>query len=256
MKKAFLIASTLLLAGSTSQAQMLRVGLKFGGNVSSAAGYDAGESSWRVGGHGGLMAQLRPSFLPRWALQTEALYTVKGDNSLVDGPSLMARMDYLDVPVLLQYHWDNLFFEAGPQFSKLLSSTPNPTVATLPSFNSMSYGFAVGFGYQDESGIQTGWRYNADLTNVRETATVAGQPDPVQVRMRNSVMELYLGYNVGAGQLGGALADAGSGIGRGAKFLVTAPFRLFRKKSPAAPTETPATPAPPATTPAPTPPKP
>ncbi|PJJ48802.1 porin family protein [Hymenobacter chitinivorans] len=255
MKKAFLIAFSLLLMASTSQAQLLRVGLKFGGNVSNAVGYDARKSNWRAGGHGGVMVQLRPTFLPKWSVQTEALYTMKGDNSVTYGPSLMARLDYLDVPVLLQYHWDDIFFEAGPQFSKLLSSTANPSVVTPPDFNPMSYGFAVGFGFQDKSGVQIGWRYNADLTNVTQSTEVAGEP--VQTRLRNSVMELYLGYNVGTGQLGSALADAGTGIGRGAKFLVTAPFRLFRKKNRPTPTETPAAaPAAPATAPAPAVPKP
>ncbi|UOQ54614.1 porin family protein [Hymenobacter cellulosivorans] len=271
MKKAFLIASTLLLAGSISQAQVLRVGLKLGGNVSNVVGYDARESNWRVGAHGGLMAQLRPSFLPNWSLQTEALYTMKGDNSLQYGPSVMTHFAYLDVPVLLQYHWDELFFEAGPQFSYLLEATPASPTLVLPgksSFRDQSYGFAVGFGYQDKSGVQIGWRYNADLTNVRKpVAFVKEKPldgaqladdllqDQVQVRLRNSVMELYLGYNVGTGQLGGALVDAGTGIGRGVKFLVTAPFRLFRKKSRATPTDaapaTPATTTPPTPTPAP-----
>ncbi|UOQ73859.1 porin family protein [Hymenobacter cellulosilyticus] len=256
MNKAFLIVSTLLLAAGTSQAQVLRVGLKFGGNVSNAVGYDANKSNWRVGGHGGLMAQLRPSFLPKWGLQTEALYTMKGDNSLQNGPSLMTHLAYLDIPVLLQYHWDDIFFEAGPQASYLLSATPaNPTLKLLgtSSFQQWCYGFAAGFGYQDKSGVQIGWRYNADLTNARKRellqldAGANGEPaaEARQVRLRNSVMELYLGYNVGTGQLGGAVVDAGTGIGRGLKFVFfTGPRRLlFGRKKSAAPAETPAAPA-------------
>lgn len=234
----------LLLAAGTSQAQQLRLGLKIGGNVSNAVGYDARKSSWLVGLHGGIVAQLRPAGLPKWGLQTEALYTMKGDNALAPGPNLMCRAAYADIPLLLQYHWDDVFFEVGPQASYLISTTPNVPGTVLPSFKSFVYGFAAGFGYQDETGVQIGWRYNADLTNVANPVVVNGEE--TQVRLRNSVMELYLGYNNGIGNLGKAIGDAGRGIGRGVKFVVTAPFRIFRKKKRPATPE----PAPPTTIPA------
>ncbi|TGE26207.1 porin family protein [Hymenobacter metallicola] len=241
MKNLSLVAA-LLLTASTSQAQQLRLGLKVGGNVSNAVGPDARESSWLVGLHGGITAQLRPAGLPNWGLQTEALYTMKGDNALLYGPNLMARLTYADIPLLLQYHWDDVFFEAGPQASYLISATANVPETVLPDFKAFVYGFAVGFGYQNDAGVRIGWRYNADLTNVTNPVEVNGEP--TQLRMRNSVMELHLGYNAGVGQLGKAVGDAGRGIGRGVKFVVTAPFRIFRKKRPApqqaAPSATPA----------------
>lgn len=257
MKKTTMLLAALLLAATTSHAQLLRLGLKTGGNVSNVVGYDAENSNWLVGGHGGVLVQLRPAALPKWGLQTEALYTMKGDNSLQYGPSVMARLAYLDIPVLLQYHWDAIFFEAGPQASYLLSATPVSPLTVRPRksiFRQWAYGFAAGFGYQDASGILIGWRYNADLTNIHKPIQFAVD-DLLQVRLRNSVMELYLGYNVGAGQLGGTLTDAGRGIGQGTKFLFfTAPKRLFSKKQRSSPTEAPATT--PAPSPAPATPKP
>ncbi|MCB2378901.1 PorT family protein [Hymenobacter sp. BT635] len=260
MKKTIMLLAALLLAGGSSHAQLLRLGLKAGGNVSNVVGYDAENSGWLIGAHGGVLAQLRPAGLPQWGLQAEALYTMKGDNSATYGPSVMARLDYLDFPVLLQYHWDNIFFEAGPQASYLLSvASVNPLVV-LPgtvTFRRWAYGFAAGLGYQDPSGVQIGWRYNADLTNIRKAIQYADD-NVQQVRLRNSVMEFYLGYNVGAGQLGGALLGAGKGIGRGTKFLFfTGPKRLlFGKKQRPAPTEAPAATPAPAPAPAPVTPKP
>lgn len=163
-----------------------------GGNVSNGVGADVNDSAIRLGGHAGGMVQVE--FTKHVGVQAEAQYSLKGDNSLIYGPSIMHHLAYLDIPVVAQYTLDDLFVEVGPRYSWLLSAKSNveglDNVGKQP-FKSQLYGFALGFGYQDETGIQVGWRYNADLIYLYRDINFSG--DIVQTRIRNSTMQFYLG---------------------------------------------------------------
>lgn len=177
---------------SVVNAQRIKVGLKTGTNVSNGVGADAGKSNIRLSWHAGAIVKL--NFTEHLSLQSEAQYSLKGDNSIVYGPSIMHHLAYLDVPVLAQYTLDDIFLEAGPRFSRLLSANPNKSGQTSigkKAFNDQPYGVALGFGYQDESGLQVGWRYNADLSRLYRDIDFSGSI--VQTHIRNSTMQFYLG---------------------------------------------------------------
>lgn len=176
----------------TGVAQGVQIGAKVGGNVANGVGADANKSDIRIGWHAGAM--LKANFTKHLGVQTEAQYSLKGDNSVKYGPSILHHLNYLDVPVLLQYTLDDLYLEAGPRYSRLLATSQNVEgVSNLGKevFNNQVYGLALGFGYQDETGVQVGWRYTADLTNAYRAINFSG--DIVQTRLRNSVMQFYLG---------------------------------------------------------------
>ena len=95
---------------------------------------------------------------------------------------------------MAQYHWDDIFFEAGPYFSQLRAATP--VVAQLNSIGTAAFrtrdaGFVIGFGYQDSTGVTVGWRYNGSLNNVFRPVDIDGSS---QVQLRNSSIEFYLAY--------------------------------------------------------------
>ena len=81
-------------------------------------------------------------------------------------------MNYFNVPILLQYMYDNGFrLEFGPQFSALSSATQDKT--NVKSYlKNLDFGVAVGMSYVKPS---TGWgvdlRYNHGLTNINDNNT-------------------------------------------------------------------------------------
>lgn len=187
-----LLASLLLIA-MPAQAQRVLLGLKGGAAIANGIGADAKGSSLRFGAHGGGL--LRVKISEHLALQAEGLYAQRGDNSTIYGRTINHRLDYIDVPVLLQYHYNDLFVEAGAQFSQLQTATNNNTeeIYTLNrlTFQQQEKSFVVGFGYQDSSGVAVGWRYVGGLNNVYRPGQLSGSG---QRQLRNSSVEFYLAY--------------------------------------------------------------
>jgi hypothetical protein len=167
-----------------------------GGNLSSGVGRDVEDSKFRVGYHGG--ATLNLSVGDRFSLQSEGLYTIKGDKSLAYGPSILSELRYLDGLVLLRYTTTDVFFEAGPQMGRLLSVKNNlENVEALSveegPFRLIEYGYAFGFGYQDPGGLSAGWRYLGGLSNIFK-AVQFSEDETQQVQARNGALQFYVAY--------------------------------------------------------------
>lgn len=176
------LVPVLLLLSVSAAGQRVLVGLKGGGNLSSAVGADAVNSRLRLGGHAGLLTRFQlPALGPvrGLALQAEALYALRGDRGTDYGFTLGHRLDYLDVPALLQYQGrDGLFIETGAQYSLLLRATPNlpPPPGRLGelTLRKRELSLVVGLGYQDSTGMSVGWRYVAGLDNVFYPGEISG----------------------------------------------------------------------------------
>jgi hypothetical protein len=207
-----------LLAGSAAQAQSIRFGLKGGANLSNLAGdltnQDQFDNRW--GFHAGVLANFGIAGGDVFAIQPELLYSQKGfkyggGTATVLGQTFSnsgnVRYDYLDVPVLLRVRAAGLFFEAGPQYSYLLSistnraTTINGTVVAgiqdqttnLDNVRRNEIGYAAGLGFQAESGPLIGVRYNGSFTDFAKE----GYSNDELRNARNSVFQLYVGYALG-----------------------------------------------------------
>ncbi|NVO86545.1 porin family protein [Hymenobacter terrestris] len=220
----------LLLLSTAASGQRVLLGLKGGGAFSKAIGPDATASRLRLGATVGLLVRLE---LPvGLALQAEGLYAQRGDNGNSYGFSVGHRLDYLAVPLLLQYHRDGLFVEGGAQYGYLLRATPNePPAIRLDelAFEPRDLNFVLGVGFQDTSGVSVGWRYVGGLNNVFQPGQTSGTG---QRRLRNSSLELYLNFVFEPRQVGQLTVAIGRGIGRGAlgavRLIGRAPGTLFR----------------------------
>ncbi|MBT2557790.1 PorT family protein [Hymenobacter sp. ISL-91] len=235
----------LLLLSTAAAGQRVLLGLRGGGTFSNAIGPDATASRLRLGATAGLLVRLElPAGL---ALQAEGLYAQRGDNGASYGFSVGHRLDYLAVPLLLQYHRDGLFVEGGVQYGHLLRSTPNEPPAFRLSeltFEPSDLNFVLGIGFQDSSGVSVGWRYVGGLDNVFQPGQISGTG---QRQLRNSSLELYLNYVFEPRQVGQLTVATGRGIGRGAlgavRLIGRAPSALLRavqrRQRPPAPAPTP-----------------
>lgn len=218
MKKiAFALASLLAAAAFTptdTYAQGIRFGVKGGANLSNVSGDLVDEDVYenRYGVHGGLMLNVGlvgDGFL---SVQPEVLFSQKGYQYADDEFTILGqnytykgeqRYNYIDVPVLLKINAGGLFFEAGPQYSYLLSvkddseRTLNGTTYTkvqndvdLDDVNRNEIGYAAGLGYQSPIGLLLGLRYNGSFTDFGKD----GYRDNELRNARNSVFQLSLGY--------------------------------------------------------------
>ena len=200
--------------------QRLLLGLKGGATFSSGIGADARGSALRLGGHGGVLT--RVSLPSGFALQTEVLYCQRGDNATEYGFTIGRRLTYLDVPLLIQYHQEELFVEAGAQYSWLLAQSVNPPVVVRPyglTMQPREVSFVVGFGYQDPAGLSVGWRYVGGLNNVFRPGEISGSG---QRQIRNGSLQFYLNYLFEPRQL------ARGSVNTGRLVFVKLPVELYK----------------------------
>lgn len=126
MKKIFLgialVAGTFTFAQkvstSTTAFTQVRFGLKAGLNISNFSNDISSKS--KAGFYGGVFANIPVA--KDFSVQPEVLYSGMGAKSKYDS-NVKVNLDYIAVPVMLQYNaLPNLYLEAGPQFSFLVSS--------------------------------------------------------------------------------------------------------------------------------------
>ena len=188
MKKVILSLGLLVGIVGAASAQA-RFGLKAGGSLTTLTGDVEGAKN-KFGFNGGLVANL--PFSDALSIQPEVLYSMKGAKADEGGDSGNLNLNYIDIPVLLKYNADGLFFEAGPQLGIMTSANVKSgglSGDVKDAFQTVDFGYAVGLGYMAESGPMVGLRYNGGITNVVK--------DSGDESARNSAFQLYVGYMFG-----------------------------------------------------------
>lgn len=115
MKNCYTSVILFILFSIQMQAQVFNGGLKAGMVVSQIAG-DGFSGFEKVGVNGGFFIQYY--LKPKVSLQMELAYIQKGSShhSAPDDPASMSyllRLNYIELPLLFQYHLDPIVFEAG-----------------------------------------------------------------------------------------------------------------------------------------------
>jgi len=189
MKKILLSAA---LAGISyfSHAQVsidhISYGVKGGLNLASVKGKDVEGTSTLVGFHGGVQTNI--PLAGGFTLQPELFYSAEGTKMKVelpgDGDAIIettakTHLNYLNLPVLLQYqHASGAFAVTGPQIGYLLSAkvkAPGISEDVKESFNKINFGWTLGVGYViPTTSIGIDVRYNFGLTKLAKGED--GQP--------------------------------------------------------------------------------
>lgn len=186
MKKIHLIVSALLVS-TALLAQDPKFGVKAGLNASTltSGGYD-----WRAGFHGGLLAHIHVT--PAFSLQPEIMYSSQGAKyDIGNNQQVTRKLNYINVPVLLQYNFNNGFrLQGGPQVGFLIDAKDklgdvDINTVNTDNFNSVDFSIPLGISYLGYSGFGADVRYNLGITNVAEGSTT---------NVRNSVFQLGVFY--------------------------------------------------------------
>ena len=173
MKKISLFLCTLSL-GLTIFAQNSSIGLKAGVNIANLdnSGVDMGS---KVGFNGGLLAHVH--LAPNLALQPEVVYSGQGAKYTVAGVEHSLNLNYINIPLQLQYMFANGFrLQTGPQVGFLASvkdkeSGNETNFFTSEDFKTVDFSWSAGLSYLGASGLGIDGRYNFGITNINNAGS-------------------------------------------------------------------------------------
>jgi hypothetical protein len=167
MKKTFVIFSVIMASFLSVDAQNA-IGLKGGLNIANLSGFN-GRS--RISGHGGVF--LHHTINKNWCFQPELLYSGEGQRYFSGGEEHTLALDYLQLPLMIQYYpVPNIYLEAGPQVGLLLSAQDKVNgfdeghSNVKGDFSSAQVGIGLGAGIKASEQIIFYGRYNFGLTDV------------------------------------------------------------------------------------------
>ena len=176
MKNLILAFIAIIGISATSQAQLLKIGVKAGPNFSNfSGGIKEIDYKSRTSFHAGLVAEIK--VLENFSVQPELLYSSQG--AKVDGIGDF-NLDYVSLPVMAKFYvvTDKLSLEAGPQFSFLV----NDSQAAYDN-QDFDFGVAGGLGLNLTKSIFIQARYVVGLSEVSKYAEV-----------KNSTFQLSAGF--------------------------------------------------------------
>lgn len=181
MKTYLTVALAAILIGGTASAQhnaqKVNFGIKGGVNLTNIYTENSTKPDDKVGFNAGFLGHIHLS--RELALQPEIVYSLQGaqyTNSL--GITTKRNLGYINVPVLLQYMFDNGFrLQAGPQVGFLVNAKDKSSNGNSEdiknSFKPLDFGLSAGIGYvHPATGFGVDLRYNLGLSNINENSTV------------------------------------------------------------------------------------
>jgi len=187
MKK-LLLGFTAICLAQIGMAQKTSFGIKAGVNIANLKGEDKNTDT-KVGLHAGGLAHIHLS--RRWAMQPELLYSSQGGKVDILNSTQKVNLDYINIPVLFQFMFDNGFrLQAGPQVGFLVnakSKVGSSTTDIKDNYKTVDFSLPIGLGYLTSSGIGIDGRWVPGLSNISE-----GSSD-----VKNNVFQIGLFYQFG-----------------------------------------------------------
>lgn len=158
----------------------VNLGIKGGVNVYNVHNDNDTRYDLKAGFHFGLLGHIHLN--SQFAIQPEILYSAQGARN----GDTKYNLDYVNVPVLFQYMFDNGFrIQAGPQFGLLISakSKNNNDITNIKdNYKPIDFGASIGASYIfPPTGFGVDARYNIGLSNINKNGTVNSSNRGVQL---------------------------------------------------------------------------
>lgn len=171
MKLQLSAALIAIVFATTVQAQHVNVGIKAGLNLYNIKNSNDSKYDMKPGLHAGLLGHIHVN--KNFAIQPELLFSAQGAKYKTSGVDTKLNLNYLNVPIMLQYMFDNGFrLEAGPQLGLLLTAKADDgtTKTDIKSdLKPVDLGLGFGIGYiHVPSGFGVDARYNLGLSNIND----------------------------------------------------------------------------------------
>jgi hypothetical protein len=190
MKKGLLLFVCAIALASMTQAQV-RFGLKAGANLASLSGDNEG-LAMKIGFNAGAVAKISVS--EAFSVQPELVFSAQGAKA--DEGDGKLNLTYINLPILAQYNTSGFVIETGPQFGFLMAAKQkvgDASVDIKDMLKGLDLGWAIGFGYQTQSGFGVNARYNLGFSNIIDSE------DDEDGKLKNSVIQIGVFYLLGGG---------------------------------------------------------
>ena len=182
----FNIVTTLIimvLAAGTVNAQNINIGTKIGLNSYSISNDSGPSYDSKIGMHAGILGHIHLDGTDgQFALQPELVYSMQGGKF----GNTNFNLDYLNIPIILQYMFDNGFrIQAGPQLGLLVRAKAegsNVSADIKDDFKTLDLGLSFGVSYvhvPSSFGIDA--RYNLGLSDITESSEVQSTSRGLQI---------------------------------------------------------------------------
>lgn len=174
MKFYFSVTLVAILMAQTVSAQHVNLGIKGGLNFYNIHSDNSSEYDPKTGFHLGLLGHVH---LDRnFAVQPELVYSKQGAEYSIAGVNTRLKLNYINVPIMLQYMFNNGFrLEAGPQVGFLIKaeSETNKTETNIKDdIKTVEFGLGFGIGYiHTPTGFGVDARYNLGLSKINENGS-------------------------------------------------------------------------------------
>lgn len=173
------IITIMFLAAGTATAQNVNIGVKGGLNSFNIETDDNSGFDSKIGLNFGLLGHIHLN--DQYAFQPEFVYSMQGAES----GNTDIKLDYINVPLLVQYMFDNGFrIQAGPQIGVLFNAEAENGSSTDISddFKSIDLGLSLGTSYvHSATGFGIDARYNLGLSDISESSSVNSTNRGIQV---------------------------------------------------------------------------
>ena len=141
-------------------------GVKGGVNIASLSGF---EGNSRVSAHGGVF--LHHTINTVWCFQPELLFSGEGQRYFDNGEERTLALNYLQLPLMVQYYVVPKFYlEAGPQVGLLVSAQDKGEetahLNVKDDFSTAQIALGIGAGYKASEQVILYGRFNFGLTDV------------------------------------------------------------------------------------------
>ncbi len=175
MKQYYIFAIVAIMLTLNVYAQPANIGIKGGLNIYNINNNNNTDYDSKAGFNIGLLSHIH--LAKQLALQPEIFYSGQGAKFKSGGTETKINLDYINVPILFQYMFDNGFrLQVGPQLGFLVNAkakTGNITVDIKDNLKTVDLGLSIGAGYiHAPSGFGVDARYNLGLSNINENSSV------------------------------------------------------------------------------------
>jgi hypothetical protein len=183
---AFMITGVLSAQNINAPKGHVNIGIKGGVNIYNLYNDNGVKFDSKLGFNLGLLGHIH--IAKNFAIQPEIQYSAQGAKSTVANVETKLIMNYINVPVLIQYMWDNGFrLQAGPQVGLLMSAKTkvnSTTVDVKNGYKTADFGVSFGGGYiHPATGIGIDARYNLGLSNIIKSDTFKRTNRGIQVSL-------------------------------------------------------------------------
>ena len=186
MKLYLSVALAATMIAGTVTAQNVNLGIKAGLNVYNVNNDNGVKYDSKTGFHAGLIGHIHLG--PQLGLQPEVVYSSQGAkfNAPISNSETKYKLGYINVPVMLQYMFDNGFrLQAGPQVGFLINAETEvngKSTDVKQDRKTVDFGIGAGIGYvHTPSGVGVDARYNLGLSNINENNNIKSTNRGLQV---------------------------------------------------------------------------